>query len=652
MVGHSTRAVGVGLVLLCAVLSAFPLAGPAVGSAGETPLAEAGLDQQVLRGETVRLDATGSYDPDGSVVAYEWRIRSPAGRSVSPAESRDARTTFTASTVGRYEVELTVTDRDGNTGTDAMYVRVETRAGGVRGATDGNGSTARVVPVTPAARNDTGTPAVRTPPLETTEPAASDESTVHPWVRVVGPTVVVAENSYTYEAETSGVAGSPSFDWDGGDTGRRHTLYFRTGGEYTTRVTVEGERGRSASDGLEVFVASADNERPEVEIADPEHVVAGEHLRLSVEASDPDGVVRSTEWSPGRTVEVPEDGSSRTVRVTVTDDDGASVTDSLTVTGRAVNQTMVGTDTTDVTCYFTDERQRDGRLPVSDRCIPENANTASLRVGSSRIESWRRNEHVDLHWRRTTEDVLNGLDADDTSTDYGTAVASPQDEADTYGQSDDPVRRSITEQWVTVDNTEAFTLKGKTVEDDLDDDGEVNAADWDLRYRTSSDTTEVDRHADAAAAFKRSLRGIERESDLAGAFESPRRADARTVEDWLVGTSIEAETARDEIAQLSHRTSIVGPSRTGGSSTTASSSGVTDTNGGGEAGDGDHSDDGDEGDDDFWSGLTDGGAEWGGDDGDDEGTDDDQNTDDAWAGSPVGGQSVQSPQGGWFPTHP
>jgi hypothetical protein len=62
VVGHSTgiRWRGIAVLLGAAVLAALLAVGPVHGAGGGAPLAEAGLDQQVLRGETVRLDATGS----------------------------------------------------------------------------------------------------------------------------------------------------------------------------------------------------------------------------------------------------------------------------------------------------------------------------------------------------------------------------------------------------------------------------------------------------------------------------------------------------------------------------------------------------------------------------------------------------------------
>jgi hypothetical protein len=598
--GCSTRTgvVGVAVLLGTVVLSAVVAVGPVDGAGAGTPLAEAGLDQQVLRGETVRLDATGSYDPDGRVVGYEWVVRVPSGTTVPPFDPHAARTAFPATAVGRYEVTLTVTDDDGKTGTDTMYVAVEAGGSGSGPATasgsggptpEGTGPGATV----PGAGR-TGFPAAMTGTACAVStgttggcPAFRGTPGPDPRVDIEGPPVVRAENSYTYTAVTGGLAADRRYEWEEGDVGREHTLRFDTSGEYTTRVDVTGGEGRTAADRLRVYVAAADNERPEAEIVAPGSVSAGERVGLSVDAHDPDGRVRTTAWAPSRRVTVPTDGSSRTVRVTVTDDDGASVTDVITLTGRAWNRTTVGTDTTDVTCWFTNERQRDGRHPFSDRCIWENGNTVSETTGPSRIEDFRRNPKIDLHWRRISREKLERLEANDTSTEYGTPAASPHDEADTYGYSDDLVKRTVVGQRASVENTESFSLKGESVEDDLNGDGELNAADWDQRYRSTGDAVDFDPHAHAAEEFVRSTRDGGRSRTDEDPIDIPGRASASTVATSFGGASSDTGEPPDGVGDLHHREPT-------GTSSGHDSSGGDDGGGGRGGGDGDTTDDGDD----------------------------------------------------------
>ena len=110
------------LYILAAIVLSASVAG--VVAADEGPLAAAGLDQEVGVNTTVQLDGTGSSHPDGRIDGYEWSIETPDGRTMTP-DCRDcARTTFTPRTVGRYNVTLTVTDADGRTDTDTLYVHV------------------------------------------------------------------------------------------------------------------------------------------------------------------------------------------------------------------------------------------------------------------------------------------------------------------------------------------------------------------------------------------------------------------------------------------------------------------------------------------------------------------------------------------------
>ena len=90
----------------------------------EAPLVDAGLDQDVRRGATVLLDATGSRDPDGRIERYDWSIRTPSDNAITPDCDDCARTRFTPTETGRYRVTVTVTDDDGATRSDTLYVDV------------------------------------------------------------------------------------------------------------------------------------------------------------------------------------------------------------------------------------------------------------------------------------------------------------------------------------------------------------------------------------------------------------------------------------------------------------------------------------------------------------------------------------------------
>ncbi len=94
----------------------------------EAPLADAGDDPEVVEGDRVELDGTGSEDSDGIVEAYAWTQRS--GPPVALENADTARAGFTAPAVAEtttLEFRLLVTDDDGASDSDSVRVTVRTR---------------------------------------------------------------------------------------------------------------------------------------------------------------------------------------------------------------------------------------------------------------------------------------------------------------------------------------------------------------------------------------------------------------------------------------------------------------------------------------------------------------------------------------------
>ena len=81
------------------------------------PTADAGADQSVELGENVTFDGAGSYDADGNITAYEWRLGS---------EVLSTQVSFTKSDLplGTHTISLTVTDNDDANATDSMQITV------------------------------------------------------------------------------------------------------------------------------------------------------------------------------------------------------------------------------------------------------------------------------------------------------------------------------------------------------------------------------------------------------------------------------------------------------------------------------------------------------------------------------------------------
>ena len=92
----------------------------------EPPVANAGADQNVDEGMQVVLDGSGSVDPDGSIVSWQWT--QIGGTQVSLNNPTSMTPSFTSPSVDSagdtLTFKLTVTDSDGSTSTDTCIVNV------------------------------------------------------------------------------------------------------------------------------------------------------------------------------------------------------------------------------------------------------------------------------------------------------------------------------------------------------------------------------------------------------------------------------------------------------------------------------------------------------------------------------------------------
>ena len=86
----------------------------------DAPVANAGPDQIGVAAGQVTLDASGSYDPDGDAITYQWSQVS--GPSVSISGMNSAQATFTAVQGQSYGFRLVVRDSTGLQGVDTANV--------------------------------------------------------------------------------------------------------------------------------------------------------------------------------------------------------------------------------------------------------------------------------------------------------------------------------------------------------------------------------------------------------------------------------------------------------------------------------------------------------------------------------------------------
>ena len=95
-----------------------------------SPVAHAGNDQNASIGETISLDGTKSYDPNGAIVSYLWTQIS--GPSISISNSNSMIASFDIPEVSmttKFSFKLTVTDNDGETGSDQVNITVPITSG-------------------------------------------------------------------------------------------------------------------------------------------------------------------------------------------------------------------------------------------------------------------------------------------------------------------------------------------------------------------------------------------------------------------------------------------------------------------------------------------------------------------------------------------
>jgi len=92
-----------------------------VDNINDSPIADAGPDQYANDAdgngyESITLDGSDSYDPDGAIVSYEWN-ENGALISTEAVITTDL-------SVGNHDISLVVTDDQGATGTDTIFVSV------------------------------------------------------------------------------------------------------------------------------------------------------------------------------------------------------------------------------------------------------------------------------------------------------------------------------------------------------------------------------------------------------------------------------------------------------------------------------------------------------------------------------------------------
>lgn len=100
-------------------------------SSNQPPIADAGMDQQIYLGQSVQLDGTNSFDPDGTnqdsvaALSYNWTVLSaPEGSTAAIVAANNAATEFMPDRLGEYLLVLEVTDEQGASDSSEVLITV------------------------------------------------------------------------------------------------------------------------------------------------------------------------------------------------------------------------------------------------------------------------------------------------------------------------------------------------------------------------------------------------------------------------------------------------------------------------------------------------------------------------------------------------
>ncbi|GAA6171987.1 hypothetical protein NBRC116592_16570 [Colwellia sp. KU-HH00111] len=126
-------------------------------SKNQAPVANAGIDQNVVTTSVVILDASASSDSDGDTLSYSWSLTSlPENSGASLTNSTEASPTFTTDIDGSYVAQLIVNDGTENSVADTVTI-VATTPNSVpvaEAGTDQNVVTTTIVTLDASASSD------------------------------------------------------------------------------------------------------------------------------------------------------------------------------------------------------------------------------------------------------------------------------------------------------------------------------------------------------------------------------------------------------------------------------------------------------------------------------------------------------------------
>jgi hypothetical protein len=292
-----------------------------INGGNKIPLANAGADiSQNLPTNSVVLSGSGT-DSDGTISTYAWsQLSGPSNATLTNV----ATASLTASSLiaGTYIFKLKVADNSGDINADFVKVTIG----------------ANVLPTANAGADQTVILPTNTVTIagSATDPDGSIVS--YQWSEVAGGTATLV-----------------------GTTSSTLTASSLTSGSYVFRLTVKDNLGATKSDDVSVVVVSTTTNTPPVAGAGPDRLVKlpTDPITLFGTATDADGTIAKYEWIKvsgaactftSTSVLRPKVSGFVTgtyvFRLTITDDDGATSSDDITVTADYAPVVNAGIDYT------------------------------------------------------------------------------------------------------------------------------------------------------------------------------------------------------------------------------------------------------------------------------------------------------------------
>ena len=232
------------------------------------PTADAGPDQNVLEGDTVTLDGSGSDDE--GIASYNWSQLD--GPEVTLSDASDADPTFSAPAVVKdpaiLTFELTVTDGGGQTDTDEVQITVNDK---------------NTAPVAKAG-NDQRVNETANVTLSGSGSSDPDGDTLsYQWIQTSGPVVVMLPGS-SLNAESMAFA-APSIS------------EAATPAKVIFQLTVSDPQGLSGTDRIEILIDDV-GAAPVADAGDDQRVYENGIVTLDGTGSmDSDGTISSYRWT-------------------------------------------------------------------------------------------------------------------------------------------------------------------------------------------------------------------------------------------------------------------------------------------------------------------------------------------------------------------